>query len=79
MVFPDIHLAIAYHLAELLAIIYILVSQHQTKQMLLHLAHTITSVNDHLDTLVYLTRTEVEHEKRATSKDFTPINEEEKQ
>jgi len=73
--FPEIHLAVAYHLAELLAIIYLIVSQHQTKNMLLHLARTITSVNDHLDTLVSLTRFEADHEKRAAESDFNHIHE----
>lgn len=71
---PELH--IAYHVAEFLAIVYLIVSQHQTKQMLIHLARTITSVNDHLDTLVSLTKIETEHEKEALKNDFSTINEE---
>ena len=71
-----VELHVAYHVAEVLAIIYLIISQHQTKQMLIHLARTITSVNDHLDALVYITRQEVEHEKKVASEDFNPINEE---
>ena len=44
--------------------------------MLIHLARTITSVNDHLDALVSITRQEVEHEKKVAAEDFNPINEE---
>ena len=44
--------------------------------MLIHLARTITSVNDHLDALVSITRQEVEHEKKVSAEDFNPINEE---
>lgn len=72
-----LELHIAYHVAEALAIIYLIISQHQTKQMLVHLARTITSVNDHLDALVSLTRSEVEHEKKVAAEDFQVINEEE--
>ena len=54
-----VELHVAYHVAEALAIIYLIISQHQTKQMLIHLARTITSVNDHLDALVSITRQEV--------------------
>lgn len=72
-----LELHVAYHVAEALAIIYLIISQHQTKQMLIHLARTITSVNDHLDALVSLTKSEVEHEIKVAAKDFQPVNEEE--
>ena len=65
-----VELHVAYHVAEALAIIYLIVSQHQTKQMLIHLARTITSVNDHLDALVSITRNEIEYEKAAATEDF---------
>ena len=70
-----VELHVAYHVAEVLAIIYLIISQHQTKQMLIHLARTITSVNDHLDALVSITRNEIEHEKAATTEDFAQVNE----
>lgn len=72
-----LELHVAYHVAEALAIIYLIISQHQTKQMLIHLARTITSVNDHLDALVSLTKSEVEHEIKVAAKDFQLVNEEE--
>lgn len=52
----DLH--VAYHVAEGLAIIYLIISVHQTKQMLIHLARTILSVNDHLDTLIKISAAE---------------------
>ena len=61
------------HIVEALTIIYLVISQHQTKQMLIHLARTITSVNNHLDTLVSLTKEEVELEKNAILNDFNKI------
>ena len=70
-----VELHVAYHFAEALAIIYLIIFQHQTKQMLIHLARTITSVNDHLDALVSITRNEIEYEKAATTEDFTQVNE----
>ena len=73
-----VELHVAYHVAEVLAIIYLIISQHQTKQMLIHLARTVTSVNDHLDALVSITRQEVEHEKKVAAEDFQPLNEETK-
>ena len=71
-----VELHVAYHVAEALAIVYLIISQHQTKQMLIHLARTVTSVNDHLDALVSITRQEVEHEKKVAAEDFQPIDEE---
>ena len=71
-----VELHVAYHVAEVLAIIYLIIYQHQTKQMFIHLARTITSVNDHLDALVSITRQEVEHEKKVSAEDFHTINEE---
>ena len=68
-------LHISYHVAEALAVIYLIISQHQTKQMLVHLVRTITSVNDHLDALVSLTRSEIEHEKQAAEEDMKILTE----
>lgn len=70
-----IELHIAYHVAEALAIVYLLASNHQTKQMLVHLARTVTSVNDHLDSLITLSSFEVKHEKECAAKDFPDDNE----
>lgn len=53
----DLH--VAYHVAEGLAIIYLVISVHQTKQMLIHLARTVLSVNDHLDALINISAAEV--------------------
>lgn len=49
-------LHLAFHVAEVLTIVYLIIAQHQTKHMLLYLAKTITSVNDHLDVLISLTK-----------------------
>ena len=65
-----VELHIAYHVAEALTIVYLLASHHQTKQMLIHLARTVTSVNDHLDSLIMLSSFEIKHEKECITKDF---------
>ena len=65
----DLHLA--YHVAEALVILYLAISQHYTKQMMVHLARTITSVNDHLDVLVTLSQKELQYEQEAIKEDFS--------
>ncbi len=65
----DLHLA--YHVAEALVIIYLAISQHYTRQMMVHLARTITSVNDHLDVLVALSKKELKYEQKAMQEDFS--------
>lgn len=61
-------LHLACHVAEVLTIVYLVISQHQTKQMLLYLAKTITSVNEHLDVLISLTKPKSENDPQQGDK-----------
>lgn len=63
-------LHISYHVIETLVLIYLIIAQHQTRQMLIHMARTISSVNDHLDSLIKLSKEEIEREKHALESDF---------
>lgn len=76
-ILPDFHLIA--HVIEVLCIAYVMISQHQTKQMLLHITRTVSSVNDHLDALVTLSEFEVLHERKAISEDFAEEETEEEQ
>lgn len=44
------------HLIEALSIVYLIIANHQTKQMLVHLARTLTSVDKHLGALVDISK-----------------------
>ena len=69
----DVHFSV--HVIETLGIIYLAVSLHQTRNMLIHLADTVLSVNKHLDTLITLSNQEIQHLSESTKEDFKQSDE----